>query len=86
MGLAARIIPLLLHSHGNLVKGVRFESWRTVGYALQAAKIHQARGVDELLFLDVAATPEGADTDRLRSNRQRQAASCLLRRAAACAR
>ncbi len=65
MGLAARIIPLLLHSHGNLVKGVRFESWRTVGYALQAAKIHQARGVDELLFLDVAATPEGADTDRL---------------------
>lgn len=65
MPLAKRIIPMLLHSHGNLVKGVRFESWRTVGYALQAAKIHQARGVDELLFLDVAATPEGADTDRL---------------------
>lgn len=63
MGLATRIIPLLLHSHGNLVKGVRFQSWRTVGYALQAARIHQARGVDELLFLDVAATPEEADTD-----------------------
>jgi cyclase len=54
---------MILHSHGNMVKGVRFESWRTVGYALQAAKIHQARGVDELLFLDVAATPEGAETD-----------------------
>lgn len=63
MALAKRIIPMLLHSHGNLVKGVRFESWRTVGYALQAAKIHQARGVDELLFLDVAATPEGAQPD-----------------------
>lgn len=63
MGLAARIIPLLLHSHGNLVKGVRFDARRTVGYALQAAKIHQARGVDELLMLDVAATPEGEPAD-----------------------
>lgn len=63
--LAKRIIPILLHSHGNLVKGIRFQSWRTVGHALQAAKIHQARNVDELLFLDVAATPEGAQTDCL---------------------
>ena len=54
---------MLLHSHGNLVKGVRFDSRRTVGYALQAAKIHQARNVDELLFLDVAASPEGAPPD-----------------------
>ena len=58
MTLAIRIIPMLLHSHGWLVKGTRFQSWRTVGHALQAARVHQARGVDELLFLDVAATPE----------------------------
>lgn len=58
MPLAIRIIPMLLHSHGWLVKGTRFQAWRTVGHALQAARIHQARGVDELLFLDVAATPE----------------------------
>lgn len=63
MGLATRIIPMLLHSHGNLVKGVRFEAWRTVGHALQAARIHQARNVDELLLLDVAATAEGAQSD-----------------------
>jgi cyclase len=63
MALATRIIPMLLHAHGNLVKGVRFQSWRTVGHALQAAKIHQARNVDELLFLDVAATPESSKPD-----------------------
>lgn len=63
MPLAARIIPLLLHSHGMLVKGIQFQSWRTAGRALQAARIHQARGVDELMILDVAATPENAHTD-----------------------
>lgn len=63
MPLAKRIIPLLLHSHGWLVKGVRFQSWRTAGHALQAARIHQARGVDELMVLDVAATRENKPTD-----------------------
>jgi len=63
MGLATRIVPILLHNRGWLVKGIRFQSWRTAGHALQAARIHQARGVDELLFLDVRATPEGAATD-----------------------
>jgi len=63
MMLATRIIPLILHSHGLLVKGIQFQSWRTAGHALQAAKIHQMRGVDELLVLDVAATPENAHTD-----------------------
>jgi hypothetical protein len=42
-----------------LVKGQRFQSWRSVGHALQAARIHNARGVDELILLDIAATPEG---------------------------
>lgn len=63
MPLAIRIIPMLLHSHGWLVKGIQFRSWRTAGHALQAARIHQARGVDELLFLDVAATPENRLSD-----------------------
>ncbi len=63
MPLAIRIIPMLLHSHGWLVKGTQFQSWRTAGHALQAARIHQARGVDELLFLDVAATPENRLSD-----------------------
>lgn len=57
MGLAIRIIPMLLHKDACLVKGIQFNSWRMAGHALQAARIHQARGVDEMLVLDVAATP-----------------------------
>lgn len=63
MPLATRIIPLILHSHGCMVKGIKFQSWRITGNPLQAARIHQARGCDELLFLDVAATPEGRGPD-----------------------
>lgn len=59
MGLAHRIIPVLLMRGSNLVKGKRFNSSRIVGNIYQAAEIHQARGVDEMLVLDVAATLNG---------------------------
>lgn len=66
--LAKRIIPVLLTRDGNLVKGEQYDSRRVVGNAQQAAEIHQARGVDELLVLDVAATPgnRGPDIDAMR--------------------
>lgn len=63
MGLAVRIIPVLLHRGTNLVKGVKFNSWRTVGHVEQAASIHQLRGVDELCILDIGATPERRGPD-----------------------
>lgn len=63
MALSARIIPMLLHRDGCLVKGIQFNSWRTAGHALQAARIHQARGVDEMLVLDVAATTNARRSD-----------------------
>jgi len=63
MPLATRIIPVLLKRGTDLVKGVRFDSSRIVGHALQAARIHQARGVDELMILDVGATPAGKGPD-----------------------
>lgn len=50
-----RIIPVLLRRGFNLVKGEGFFSWRTVGLAIQAAKIHQMREVDELIVLDITA-------------------------------
>jgi imidazole glycerol-phosphate synthase subunit HisF len=59
MGLAKRIIPTLLFRGEQLVKGARFNSWRSVGHVLQAARVHAARRVDELVVLDIAATPEG---------------------------
>lgn len=63
MALAKRIIPSLLCRGRTLVKGVAFDSWRSVGHAAQAVRVHQARGVDELLLLDVAATAEGRGPD-----------------------
>lgn len=61
--LAHRVIPTLLCSHGNLVKGKQFNSSRVVGNVRQAAEIHQMRHVDELIVLDVSATPEGRGPD-----------------------
>lgn len=61
--LARRIIPTMLCRGRQLVKGVGFDAWRPVGHAAQAAKIHQARGVDELVLLDITATREGRGPD-----------------------
>lgn len=61
--LAKRIIPTLLVRGRTLVKGQRFDSWRSIGHALQGAKVHARRGVDELLILDIAATAEGRGPD-----------------------
>ena len=61
--LAKRIIPTLLVRGQQLVKGKQFKSWRSVGHAEQAARIYAQRGVDELVILDIAATPEGRDPD-----------------------
>lgn len=61
--LKARIMPTLLHKDLGLVKGVRFDSWRRVGSAMQAVKVYNMREVDELIFLDISATREGHDPD-----------------------
>jgi imidazole glycerol-phosphate synthase subunit HisF len=59
VGLAVRIIPTLLAKGTKLVKGRRFSADRVIGHVQQAARVHQARGVDELCILDVGATPAG---------------------------
>lgn len=61
--LAKRIIPTLLCRGRTLVKGKGFHSWRSVGVVEQAVRIHQARGVDELVLLDISATKEGRGPD-----------------------
>lgn len=63
MGLATRVIPTILCRGRQMVKGERFESWRSVGLAAQAVRIHAARGVDEVCLLDVGATAEGRGPD-----------------------
>lgn len=63
MSLAVRIIPTLLCRGRQLVKGKQFNSWRSVGLVAQAVRIHQARAVDELVLLDIGATPENRGPD-----------------------
>jgi imidazoleglycerol phosphate synthase cyclase subunit len=59
--LAARVIPCLDIAGGRVVKGVRFQALRDAGDPVEAASRYQAQGGDELVLLDVSATPEGRD-------------------------
>lgn len=63
--LAHRVIPQLLVNGRQLIKGSRYNAWRSVGVVASAVKLHQKRQVDEILLLDIAATPEkrGPDLD-----------------------
>ena len=63
MGLAVRIVPTLLYRGDQMVKGERFQSWRSVGHIEQGVRVMASRGVDEMILLDIAATPEGRGPD-----------------------
>jgi cyclase len=66
VGLAKRVIPVLLKRGNSLVKGKQFNSARVVGHPLQAARIHATRGVDELMLLDIGCDkPDFKTVERL---------------------
>jgi cyclase len=57
--LKKRIIPKFLIRGGRLVKGVSFhENFREAGNPVSTAKVYDAYGVDELMFVDIDATLE----------------------------
>jgi imidazoleglycerol phosphate synthase cyclase subunit len=58
-GLTRRIIPCLDVSHGRVVKGVKFQGLRDAGDPAERAAIYEVQGADEIVILDVSATPEG---------------------------
>ncbi|MEM2888274.1 MAG: imidazole glycerol phosphate synthase subunit HisF [Candidatus Bathyarchaeia archaeon] len=58
MVLAKRIIPCLDVDHGRVVKGVRFVSHRGAGDPVELGKRYSEEGADELVFLDITASPE----------------------------
>ncbi len=60
--LAKRIIPCLDVKDGRVVKGVRFVNLRDAGDPVENARFYNAEGADELVFLDISATPEGRAT------------------------
>src|SRR5688572_9135854 len=53
-----RVIPVLLLQNKGLVKTVKFKEHRYVGDPINAVKIFNEKGVDELCFLDIDASRE----------------------------
>lgn len=56
--LKTRIIPILTFNGFALVKTKQFSNPRMVGNPVQAARVYNNRGVDELIFLDILATKQ----------------------------
>jgi cyclase len=60
--LTKRIIPCLDVTQGRVVKGTSFTDLRDAGDPVELAAFYYREGADELVFLDIGATPEGRDT------------------------
>jgi cyclase len=58
----ARLIPCLDVANGRVVKGVSFVGLRDVGDPVELASFYSDGGADELVFLDIAATPDDTQT------------------------
>jgi imidazoleglycerol phosphate synthase cyclase subunit len=69
--LTVRIIPCLDVSNGRVVKGIKFQDLRDAGLPAELAKNYEQDGADELVILDVSATPErrGTQLDVVRAVR-----------------
>ena len=59
--LTKRIIPCLDVTQGRVVKGTSFADLRDAGDPVELAAFYYEEGADELVFLDIGATPEGRD-------------------------
>ncbi len=58
-----RVIPTILTDGLTVVKGQKFNNWRTVGSAEATARVYAARDVDELILLDVTARARSSMID-----------------------
>jgi len=58
MPLTKRIIPCLDVDHGRVVKGKHFLNLKEAGDPVELAKRYSEEGADELVFLDITASPE----------------------------
>lgn len=56
-----RVIPVLLLRNRGLVKTVKFKDAKYVGDPINSVRIFNEKEVDELVFLDITATPEGRE-------------------------
>lgn len=61
MIIKTRVIPVLLLQDGGLVKTSKFDKPVYVGDPINSVRIFNEKEVDELVFLDISATPENQD-------------------------
>jgi imidazole glycerol-phosphate synthase subunit HisF len=63
-----RVLPLVLLTGYNVVKSIKFSTYRTLGNPITICRIYESRGVDELVLLDIRATLEqrGPNLDIIR--------------------
>ena len=59
MSLRTRIIACLDVKHGRVVKGVNFINLTDEGDPVELATRYAEEGMDEIVYLDIAASPEG---------------------------
>lgn len=62
MSLAVRVIPCLDVDAGRVVKGVNFQDLRDAGDPVEMARVYDAEGADELVFLDITASSGERET------------------------
>ncbi len=63
-GLAVRVVPCLDVRDGRVVKGTHFVSLRDAGDPVEVAARYAEEGADEIVYLDISATPEGRGAAR----------------------
>jgi cyclase len=59
---AVRVIPCLDVDNGRVVKGVNFVDLRDAGDPVEMARVYDAEGADELVFLDITASSGSRET------------------------
>jgi imidazole glycerol-phosphate synthase subunit HisF len=62
MSVAVRVIPCLDVDAGRVVKGVNFRDLRDAGDPVEMARVYDAEGADELVFLDITASSGNRET------------------------
>jgi len=60
--LTKRIIPCFDVDNGRVVKGVQFVELRDAGDPVELARLYDAEGADELVFLDITASSDDRHT------------------------
>ncbi|MFN8583227.1 MAG: imidazole glycerol phosphate synthase subunit HisF [Gemmatimonadaceae bacterium] len=61
-GLAVRLVPCLDVRDGRVVKGIQFTDLRDAGDPAEQAARYEDQGADEIVVLDIAASPEARET------------------------